>query len=569
MLSNYFTLLHIAKLLNRRYARTVVAEVYSQEKNTLSILLYAPEPHTITVSCTARENYIAIKKADVRTRTNTIDLFPLLIDKHIEAVYMSATDRIVTIRFSENLWMCLEMFASKANVVLCDANGAIVDAFLNKKELLSEKRELQLAEQEISVNDILPSKEHFLTVLSGDEEKLKLLKKGIPKLGATLAEEVLFRCSSGSESHAMDSRIPAVDPSTANDINSTIFDTVKKIAQTILSLDEVFPTIYYEEQSPVCFSLLPLEHLSSYRQEQFDDLFAGIQKFIGAERSTSSFLKKKKEISSWLTKELEKGERTICSVEAELAESSRADQYELYANLIMTHLHSIEKGTKSAGVENPFSKNEFVTIPLDASLTPQKNAEKYFEKAKRSKTGIEESRRRLLTLKQRLAAINAVLEKSNHIKDGFSLKFFIQSYGGMVKELGYMTEKEQEELPPFKIFAVEGGFTVYAGKNSANNDLLTFRFAKPNDLWFHARGSSGSHVVLKIGSAQGTPTKKAIEQAASIAAYYSKMKNAKHVPVAMTERKYIHKPKGAPPGTVALDKEKVIFVQPVLPGKEL
>ena len=135
-------------------------------------------------------------------------------------------------------------------------------------------------------------------------------------------------------------------------------------------------------------------------------------------------------------------------------------------------------------------------------------------------------------------------------------------------EYDALAEKEQEELPPFKIFAVEGGFAVYAGKNSANNDLLTFRFAKPNDLWFHARGSSGSHVVLKMGSAQGTPTKKAIEQAASIAAYYSKMKNAKHVPVAMTERKFIHKPKGAPPGTVALDKEKVIFVQPVLPGKE-
>ena len=135
----------------------------------------------------------------------------------------------------------------------------------------------------------------------------------------------------------------------------------------------------------------------------------------------------------------------------------------------------------------------------------------------------------------------------------------------MVKELGYMTDKEQEELPPFKIFAVEGGFTVYAGKNSVNNDLLTFRYAKPNDLWFHARGSSGSHVVLKLGTGEGTPTKKAVEQAASIAAYYSKMKNAKHVPVAMTERKYIHKPKGAPAGTVALDKEKVIFVQPLLP----
>ena len=131
-----------------------------------------------------------------------------------------------------------------------------------------------------------------------------------------------------------------------------------------------------------------------------------------------------------------------------------------------------------------------------------------------------------------------------------------------------MTKKEEEDLPPFKTFEVEGGFTVYAGKSSENNDLLTVKWAKPNDLWFHARGSSGSHVVLKMGSGSGNPSKKAIEQAAAIAAWYSKMKNAKNVPVAMTEKKYVRKPKGVPAGTVVIEKEKVIFVQPRLPHNE-
>jgi predicted ribosome quality control (RQC) complex YloA/Tae2 family protein len=112
---------------------------------------------------------------------------------------------------------------------------------------------------------------------------------------------------------------------------------------------------------------------------------------------------------------------------------------------------------------------------------------------------------------------------------------------------------------------VEGGFEVWAGKSSENNDLLTLHHAKPNDLWFHARGSSGSHVLLKVGSGKGEPGKKAKEQAAGIAAYYSKMKNAKMVPVAMTEKKYVRKPKGAPPGTVVLEREKVVFAEPSLP----
>jgi predicted ribosome quality control (RQC) complex YloA/Tae2 family protein len=91
------------------------------------------------------------------------------------------------------------------------------------------------------------------------------------------------------------------------------------------------------------------------------------------------------------------------------------------------------------------------------------------------------------------------------------------------------------------------------------------KHAKPSDLWFHARGSSGSHVILKVNTGKGEPGKKAKGQAAAIAAYYSKMKNATMVPVAMTEKKYVRKPKGAPPGTVVLEREKVIFAEPALP----
>jgi predicted ribosome quality control (RQC) complex YloA/Tae2 family protein len=106
---------------------------------------------------------------------------------------------------------------------------------------------------------------------------------------------------------------------------------------------------------------------------------------------------------------------------------------------------------------------------------------------------------------------------------------------------------------------------VWVGKSSENNDLLTMKYAKPNDLWFHARGSSGSHVILRMGTGKGEPSKQAIHEAAGIAAYYSKMKGAKHVPVAVTERKYVRKPRGAEPGSVTIEREKLLFVEPRLP----
>ena len=138
----------------------------------------------------------------------------------------------------------------------------------------------------------------------------------------------------------------------------------------------------------------------------------------------------------------------------------------------------------------------------------------------------------------------------------------LSKFGLKTKKSGQL---KKEELLPFRLFTVAGGFQVWAGKSGENNDLLSTRHTAKNDLWFHARGVGGSHVVLKIGTGKGEVSKQAIEQAAAIAAYYSKMKKSKLVPVAMCEGKYVRKPKGVPAGTVTLEREKTLFVEPKLP----
>jgi predicted ribosome quality control (RQC) complex YloA/Tae2 family protein len=117
----------------------------------------------------------------------------------------------------------------------------------------------------------------------------------------------------------------------------------------------------------------------------------------------------------------------------------------------------------------------------------------------------------------------------------------------------------------FRRFVVEGGHEIYVGKNATNNDELTVRFARPNDYWFHARGTSGSHVVLRWSDAKSKPPKDAIRHAASLAAYYSGARNARMVPVAYTLKKYVRKPKGAAPGSVVMEREEVIMAEPKLP----
>jgi predicted ribosome quality control (RQC) complex YloA/Tae2 family protein len=117
----------------------------------------------------------------------------------------------------------------------------------------------------------------------------------------------------------------------------------------------------------------------------------------------------------------------------------------------------------------------------------------------------------------------------------------------------------------FKRYLIDGKYQVYVGRDSQNNDLLTLKFAKQNDYWFHARSVSGSHVVLKNDNTKDNMPKNVLKKAASLAAYHSKAKTAGISPVSYTLKKYVVKKKGMEPGKVALLKEDVLLVRPEIP----
>ena len=124
--------------------------------------------------------------------------------------------------------------------------------------------------------------------------------------------------------------------------------------------------------------------------------------------------------------------------------------------------------------------------------------------------------------------------------------------------------KERNMQPDCWTYALPEGFEALAGKTDADNDLLSLQTANPNDLWFHVRGLPGSHVILRHPDG-ATPDSAAIKQAAAIAAWHSKARNAGTVPVCYTEVRHVGKPRGAKPGSVAIKREKIIKIRPALP----
>ena len=127
--------------------------------------------------------------------------------------------------------------------------------------------------------------------------------------------------------------------------------------------------------------------------------------------------------------------------------------------------------------------------------------------------------------------------------------------------------KERNIQPDCWIYELPDGWEVLAGKTDADNDILSLKTAKANDLWFHVRGLPGSHTILRHPEGN-KPDSSTVKTAAGIAAWHSKARNAGTVPVSCTEAKHVGKPRGAKPGSVTIKREKTIKVRPALPKRE-
>ena len=135
-----------------------------------------------------------------------------------------------------------------------------------------------------------------------------------------------------------------------------------------------------------------------------------------------------------------------------------------------------------------------------------------------------------------------------------------------MKEIMGRKERNFERLQPdVHEYELPGGWKVLAGKASEDNDRLSIKFAEPDDWWFHVRGTSGSHVILRARPGE-EPDRDTLKCAAAIAAYHSKAREGGTVAVSCTRARFVTKPRGASPGTVTIRKEKVIKVRPGLPG---
>ena len=547
MLLTYYTLHALAAEWDASLPGTTVEDAYSQNRAELSLALAGAEDWTLVAVVRPELRLLFRNPGHGRARRNSASLFEAAHGRRVEAVRTAERDRVVFVELEGGLRFQLQFFGPRPNVWLVKGE-TVVEAFQSADEWTGEPPPAPRAAPVVATFEDFEGRwrENRKTVA-------KAVQSALPLFDRTLADEAVFRAGVGTE-----------DPAETTEAERrTLFETAKALEAEIA---EPEPRILWRGARADTFSLVELKHRADeeLREELFDSVDEAVRIYARRRLAQQRFDATYEPLEQKLAVSAKRLARSADRMLEELSSPSRAETYERYGHLLMAQATGEGAGRDEIELPDILGSGEPITIPLDEALTGVENAERYYDKARRTRKarvhaekrweGVQADAEAAADLLDRLRALDTLPDLDAFIDDEkTALDAFTGGGGG------------NEKREPFRRFPLPGGYEAWVGKNAKGNAELTTRYASPHDLWLHARGVPGSHVVIRRDSKTQTPDRRAVEMAAAIAAHFSDAKTQSLVPVIVTERKYVRPVKGGAPGLVRIDREDVVLVEPGLP----
>ena len=336
-------------------------------------------------------------------------------------------------------------------------------------------------------------------------------------------------------------------------------DTATELERQLLN-DKLatFRNFFGQETNPCLtdksFSCVPF---SSKTAENFDSLSQLLDICYKDKAERDRVKQQASELIRRVENELQKNRQKLKKQEKELLATENAEEFRQKGELLTTFLHQVPNDQDQVILENYYT-NQPITVALDKALTPNQNAQRYFKRYQKLKEAvkyltdlIEETKATILYLESVETVLNqAGLDEIAEIREELIQTGFIRRR---------QREKIQKRQKPEQYLASDGKTIIYVGRNNLQNEELTFKMARKEELWFHAKDIPGSHVVI---SGNLNPTDEVKTDAAELAAYFSKGRLSNLVQVDMIEVKKLNKPTGGKPGFVTYTGQKTLRVTP-------
>ncbi len=494
----------------------------------------------------------------------------LLVGSKLTAVRQDDMERILFLDFTgrselgelQTITVAAELMGRHSNLIFLDSDGVVIDAVKRIDENVSAVRQIFPG-----LKYELPPKQNRMSIstLNSFEFVDALIKENA---GILLEKAFLgsvqglspFNCAELCHQAVGDQNIICGE---LNEPQRQKLIAAIERCQTRIKDHDIYPTAVFDPTGgAVDFSFLPLTRYDKENQKQYDTLSQLLDAFYYTKEHRDRQRQSSRDLYKLVENAADRTRRKLLTRTQELEDTKNADKYRIYGDLVMANLYAIQKGdTTLTTIDYTDPEQKTVVISLQNNLTPNQNAQRYYKHYRKADTAAKQLVGLIEKDREELCYLDSVLYSLESTEDSADIAQIREELAvqGYLKHRSVVKNKQKGESQPRK-FKSTGGFEILIGRNNRQNDQLTFKKAQGNDIWMHARGIPGSHVIVVTAGKQ--PDEQTLTEAAILAALYSKNGKGVRIPVDYTTVKRVKKPIGSPPGFVNYFDFQTALVDP-------
>mgnify|MGYP000010232766 FL=1 len=553
-----------------------IQKIAMPEKNELLLTVknHASQQRLL-ISCEAALPLLYLQQEN-KPSPLTAPGFAMLLRKHIGSGKISAVEqlglerivRIETTQLNElgdiaPRALYVELMGKYSNIIFTDENNVILDSMRRVPASVSSLREVLpgrpyfVPEKLQKTNPLALSAADFGAALSaqGAIPLDRALSAAFSGISSLFAQELLFRAS--LDPREIFAELPEEKRSALYSVFSSVMEEVHA--------ERFDPVMYFRDEVPTEFSALPLRTLEAEGLEmrRYDSVSELLYSYYALRAESSRMRQKSSDLRRLVQNHLERSQRKRILQEKQLADSQKKEKYRVYGDLLNSYAYQIPAGADHYVAENFYDENRPLRIPLDKDLSPAENAKKYFDryaKLKRTELAVGAELEKTIQEETHLASVLTALELATEESDLAEIREELAAFQYVKRQRAPKGKRPQKIQSHPLHFRSSDGFDIYVGKNNFQNEELTFKVASGSDWWFHAKGMPGSHVIVKANG-QELPDR-CFEEAAALAAYYSKGRDQDKVEIDYLQRRNVKKVNGAPPGFVIYHSNWSMMAKP-------
>ena len=493
-------------------------------------------------------------------------MFCMLLRKHLSGARLIQVRQQPMERMAELTFSCTdelgdltqkrlvaELMGRTCNIYLLDADGRIIDCLrrigldeTTKRPALPGMYYVQ-PEEITKRNPLTLEKDDYVNLLAAAgadllSERLMDMLGGLSPL--VCREAALFAAG------ATDSRVT----------NCDISAVAEKLALFFYEhLHHSAPYYYTQDGTPKQFAFCPIRQYGEFEKAaSFTELLDTF--YVVADRK-QTMRQKSQAVRKTVSNLCQRITRKLAVQEKELLQTYDRERLRQLGDIVTANIHRITKGQKVLLAEDFYDEQmSQIEIPISELLSPQQNAAKYYKDYTRMKNAEKELTYQISLGQQELSYLQSVLDELDRADTEQALEEIRQE----LQSGGYLRAESKKRMRQTKLapmhFTTTDGYSVYVGRNNRQNEELTFRTARHDDLWLHAQKVHGSHVIISCHGT--TPPDDTITQAAQLAAHYAQSAGGQNIPVDITQVRQVKKAPGGKPGMVIYHTYRTVIANP-------